>query len=171
MPELRITSLPVNICKAEKAALQIFTFEETRYHCQVIRSTFVGQEKEECDCAFLQWITTFRRSTKWTSAQSKTFCVGPIGQTSRSLFIPFTVSTEDLPTCCGSPISLSSPRKSTTPWQESVLIQSPSFSLSKRDKVQEKLSENSPFDFVQNPTLANKALRTDPTLLPQNDLR
>ena len=36
----------------------------------------------------------------------------PIGQTSRSTFIPFYVSTEYFPACCGSRISLSFPRKS-----------------------------------------------------------
>ena len=93
-------------------------------------------------CAFLQWITTFRRSTKWTR-HNKHF-VSTLWPNFQVPFHTFYVSIEDLPTCCGSPISLSSPRKSTM----GKNVRSISFFV--EEEVQEKL-ENSPFAFVKTP--------------------
>ena len=86
-------------------------------------------------CGFLQWITTFRRSTNWTR-HNKHF-VSTYWPNFQVPFHTFYVSTEDLPTCCGSPISLSSPRKSTM----GKNVRSISFFV--EEEVQEKLRKQS----------------------------
>ena len=86
-------------------------------------------------CGFLQWITTFRRSIKWTK-HNKHF-VSTYWPNFQVPFHTFYVSTEDLPTCCGSPISLSSPRKSTM----GKNVRSISFFV--EEEVQEKVRKQS----------------------------
>ena len=80
-------------------------------------------------------VTTFRRSTKGTR-HNKHF-VSTYWPNFQVPFHTFYVSTEDFPMCCRSPISLSSPRKSTT----GKNVRSISFFV--EEEVQEKLRKQS----------------------------
>ena len=133
MPDLRITSF-VNICKAEKAHWNFYVWGD-QYHCASHNLHF-GQEKEECV------VRSCSRSRPFVDRQSgpgtTNILCRPIGQTSRSLFIPFMCRQRISPCVADLRFRLAPPERA--PWARTC---DPSVSSSKRKF--KKSFENTPF--------------------------